>query len=50
MRNTFSRPGSASCISVTYRKEPSHDDNATTIELVDVEVTLEEEGNEEEEL
>jgi len=49
MRNTFSRPGSASCISVTYRKEAKKDDNVSSIELVDSDLVLEDKGTEEEE-
>lgn len=49
MRNTFSRPGSASCIPVTFRKEAAKDDKSSTIELVESDMALEEEAIEEEE-
>ena len=47
MRNTFSRPGSASCIPVTFRKESTHDDNVSSMERIESDMALEEETIEE---
>ena len=48
MRNVFSRPGSASCITITYRKEIQRDDTHN-VDIADSELLIDEDLIEDEE-